>query len=135
VKYEAVITCRTGVAVGSTNRKSRVQLSGGKDRQTTATVYGSWAVHRSLDPRSREWAITHVPSGLAIPREHTSLLTKAQAIEVAKAADAAFGALKVTRQRGAIILQFIHNILTRDTRKAMTPGELQHLADVAEGCP
>jgi hypothetical protein len=116
VKYAAVITCRVGKG----------------ERRTTATVYGSWAVHRSLDPRSREWAITHVPSGLAIPREHTWLLTKAQALEVAKLVDASHGARKVTHKAGAIIAQLIHRVLTRDTKR--TPGELQHDADVAEGC-
>lgn len=114
-RYEAIITCRT--------------VKG--ERRTTAAVYGSWAVHQNLDPGKRDWAITHVPTGYAVPREHTFLLTKKQAIEIVKILDARHGARKVTRKDGGVIVQIIHRVLTSKA----TPGELQHDADIAEGCP
>lgn len=117
-RFAAVITCRT--------------VKG--DRRTAATVYGAWAVHQSLDPKSREWAITHVPTGYAIPREHTFLLKKAQAIEIARILDVSHGARKVTRKDGGIIVQIIHNVLTRSSAPK-TPGDWQHEADVLEGQP
>lgn len=95
-KYEAIIICRTKTG----------------EQKTTATVYGSWAAHRSLDVGSREYAITHVPTGLAIPREHSYLLNKAQAIEVACRLDAEIGARKPTKQLGKRVVGIIHRVLT-----------------------
>lgn len=95
-EYAAVITCRT--------------VKG--EERTTALVYGSWAVHQSLDLNDRAWAITQVSTGRALPREHTELLTKKQAITVAKQLDEEFGARRrVTRALGVRIVQIIHRAL------------------------
>jgi hypothetical protein len=98
-KYQPVIICRTKTG----------------EQETTATVYGAWAAHLALDKGARDYAITHVPSGLAIPREHTNMLSKAQAVEIAARIDSELGAKKPTKASSKRIVEIIHRVLTGAT--------------------
>lgn len=94
--YQAVITCRTTKG----------------EEKTAATVYGAWAVHLRIAPRARDWSITHVPSGRAIGDAHTDLLTKTQALEVARRLDAKFGERQPRgKAEGQIVVEIIHQTL------------------------
>ena len=78
----------------------------------TATVYGAWATHRGLDSNDRSYAITHVPSGRCVPRSHTDLLTRAQAISVARRLDDELGDKMPRTAAAARIVEIIHDVLT-----------------------
>lgn len=97
-----------------------------------ATVYGSWAAHRGLGESSRDWILTHVPSGRCIPATQTCMLNKAQAIEAARRIDAKLGGARATLTNWPHIARIIKAVMTP---RRKTLGELQHDADVAEGCP
>lgn len=53
--------------------------SGGKPQDVPALTFGVWAAHQNLPPFT-SWAVTHVPSGRALP---TCALLEAEAVTVA----------------------------------------------------
>lgn len=96
MKYTATITARQP----------------GGEVQVPAVVYGAWAVHRKIGSRDmREWTISHVPTGRAVPHMHTELLSKAQAVEAAKRLDAEVGDRKVTKAVGKVVVGIVHRVL------------------------
>lgn len=109
MKYSALITCQT------VNGDAQVEA---------VAVYGSWAAHRSLSihhPRPREWTITHVPTGRCIPRSHTDLLRKDQAIEVARRLDAELGAKSARGPTTPVrVVAIIHDVCTGKSAKSLT---------------
>lgn len=53
--------------------------SGGKPQDVPALTFGVWAAHQNLPPFT-SWAVTHVPSGRALP---THTLIEAEAVAAA----------------------------------------------------
>jgi len=81
--------------------------------QVPAFVFGSWAVHHTIGSRDpRDWTITNVPTGMAIPREYTEYLDKKTAIAVARVLDAKIGERRVTRKVGELIVYLIWRVST-----------------------
>lgn len=49
--------------------KITVPTTGGLSKEIEAEVTGEWATHRSIECPA--WCVTHVPSGMRIPRDLT----------------------------------------------------------------
>ena len=67
-------------------KEIRLAMSGGYGFAIDADCIGEWAIHKDIDGLDGDWTVTHVPTGLRIPRylteQQARVLAERLAVEV-----------------------------------------------------